>query len=80
VSIADFPQIQRLTDPEKVDLIVEIWNSLQGPPRGSQTEEELFALLEERWAHHLAHPDEALTIEQFKQLVETRRSEQRNAC
>jgi putative addiction module component (TIGR02574 family) len=63
MSIADIPQLQNLTDEEKLLLIDELWDSLS-PTSG--TDEELDRLLAERIAHADAHPESLLTLEEFK--------------
>lgn len=73
MSLADFPQLQKLSDPEKIELIHELWDSMAPPPGTPARDEELAALLEARWQEHLAHPEDALTVEEFKKLMAKQR-------
>jgi putative addiction module component (TIGR02574 family) len=65
MSIADIPQLQNLTDEEKLQLIDELWDSLEfAPPPGISEEEK--RILDERLAEHEANPGTSLTLEEFK--------------
>ena len=73
MSIADIPQLQKLSDREKFDLAHELLQSIEDPELRTVSEPELETLLASRWTHFQAHPESALTIEDFQRLVEERR-------
>lgn len=64
MSIADIPQLQSLTDDEKLQLIDQLRASLS--PQPIPDEQEIVRLLEERIAYGDAHPESMLTLEEFK--------------
>ena len=64
MSIADIPQLQKLTGEEKLQLIDELWCSLS--PEDISVSRELMAELDHRLADHEANPQAGLTLEEFK--------------
>lgn len=88
MSIADIPQIQRLTETQRAQLVHELAATLpekeqfalaaeifeRFPPPGEPlTEEELHRVIEERWAAYEADPSIALTVEEFTELMKRER-------
>lgn len=67
MSLAEIPQLQKLTIDEKLELISELWDSIDrdGLARHEVSEAEK-AILEQRLAQHEAHPERVLTIEEFE--------------
>ena len=67
MSIADIPQLQSLTDGEKLQIIEELWDSLdQQTLAQHEISDEEKAILDQRLADHEAHPERVLTLEEFK--------------
>ena len=67
MSIADLPQLQSLTADEKLALATEILKSINEDafaPHEISDEEK--AILDRRLAEHEAHPERALSLEEFK--------------
>lgn len=64
MSIAEIPQLQTLTDKEKLQLIDELRESLA--PQPVPEDDEIVRLLNERIAHAQAHPESMLSLEEFK--------------
>ena len=67
MSIADIPQLQKLTAEEKFQLIDELWCSLS--PEDIAVSPELVSELERRIADHEANPEDGLTFEELKRRV-----------
>ena len=68
MSIADIPQLQKLTAEEKLQLIDELWCSLS--PDDLPAPPELIAELERRVAAHEANPEAGLTFDEFQRRFE----------
>jgi putative addiction module component (TIGR02574 family) len=67
MSLTDLPQLQHLTDREKLELIGELMESLENPetlPWAISDEEK--AILDQRLAEHEANPGSALSLEEFR--------------
>lgn len=67
MSIADIPQLQKLTAEEKFQLIDELWCSLS--PEDIAVSPELVSELERRIADHEANPKDGLTFDELKRRV-----------
>ena len=73
MSIADIPQLQHLTTDEKLQLIEELWDSLdQEALARHEISDEEKAILDQRLADHEAHPERSLTLDEFKKQIELR--------
>ena len=67
MSIADLPQLQSLTVDEKLALVTEILESIgEGEFAHREISDEEKALLDQRLAEHEAHPERAVSLEEFK--------------
>ncbi len=62
MTLADFPQLQFLTPQEKLELLDELWKSLEVTLEEQQ-------ILDKRWEEFQRAPDTALTLEEFKERV-----------
>ena len=61
-----------LSTAEKLELIDELWISIEPELQDTQVSEEEQKLLDDRWERHLANPEAALTLEQLKAAVASR--------
>lgn len=61
-----FPEVQRLSPSEKLQLISELWNDLDSQVLVSS---EVIAELDRRMEHFKEHPDEFTTWDAVKQRI-----------
>ena len=67
MSIADIPQLQKLSKDEKLQIIEELWDSLdQETLAQHEISDEEKAILDQRLADHEANPGTSLSLEEFK--------------
>ncbi len=62
----DLDDIKALTVDERLDVIEEIWDSIDDDPSPPMISDELKAELERRLAAHRLNPDEGSTWEEVK--------------
>ncbi len=62
----DMDAIRRLTVPERVRLMHEIWDSLSPSAETLPLTAEQKAIIDRRKAEHEADPDSAITLEELK--------------
>lgn len=58
--------VDRLSTPEKLELVQQIWDSIEETPQPPMSHDELLELLRQRQAEHETHPEEAIPWEQVK--------------
>ncbi len=69
MKLAQLPQVMALSTEEKLELIDELWISIEPELDRIPVSEEEKRLLDERLAEHAAHPEDTLTLEQLKKAV-----------
>jgi putative addiction module component (TIGR02574 family) len=74
MTLTDFPEVQALSAREKLQLVDELWVSVAPELEALEVSEDEKGMLDERWAMFLKDPASALTLEQFKEQLKTRRS------
>lgn len=57
--IERLPEVQALSLAEKAVLAGELWELVEAQPSSFPVRPEIVELLEQRWQHHLQHPEEA---------------------
>ena len=72
MSLAEIPQLAKLSTEEKLQLVEDLWDSIAALPQDLPVSEAEQKLLEERWAAHRQNPATALTLEEFKQQLAQR--------
>ncbi len=72
MSLAEIPQLAKLSTDEKLQLVEDLWDSIASLPQNVPFSEAEQTLLEERWAAHRQNPDTALTLDEFKQQLARR--------
>ena len=72
MSLAEIPQLAKLSTDEKLQLVEDLWDSIASSPQNVPVSEAEQTLLEERWAAHRQNPDTALTLDEFKQQLARR--------
>jgi len=73
MKLRELPQIMALSTAEKLELIDDLWISIEPELQRVEVSEEEKKLLDDRWEKFLANPDSALTLDQVKALVAARR-------
>ena len=73
MKLKELPQIMALSTAEKLELIDDLWISIEPELQQVEVSEEEKKLLDDRWEKFLANPDSALTLDQVKALVAARR-------
>jgi putative addiction module component (TIGR02574 family) len=74
MTLTDFPEVRALSAREKLQLVDELWVSLGPELDVLEVSSEEGGVLDERWAAFLKDPASALTLEQFKEQLKTRRT------
>ncbi|MBX3459668.1 MAG: addiction module protein [Planctomycetes bacterium] len=69
-SAIDKAKLAAMTADEKLQLIDELWNSLDAEPEIGLTPDQL-AEMERRLAWAQANPDKCLTLEEFRKRLRT---------
>ena len=75
MTLADLPAVQQLSREEQLELVADLWDHIAAQPDDDlwPVSSEEAALLDQRLAAHEAAPDSALSLEEFKRQLATRR-------
>jgi putative addiction module component (TIGR02574 family) len=74
MTLTDFPEVRALSAREKLQLVDELWVSVAPELDALEVSAEEKGTLNERWAAFLKDPASALTPQQFKERLKTRRT------
>jgi putative addiction module component (TIGR02574 family) len=74
MKLKELPQIMALSTAEKLELIDDLWISIEPELQQLDVSVEEKKLLDDRWENYLKNPESALTIEQVEALLAARRS------
>jgi putative addiction module component (TIGR02574 family) len=74
MALTDFPDVRALSAREKLQLVDELWVSVAPELDALEVSAEEKGMLDERWATFLKDPASALTLDQFKERLKTRRT------
>lgn len=71
--LKDIPEIERLSTPEKILLVEDLWDSIASdesrvPVPQSHTEE-----LDRRLGRHISHPGDLLSLDELRARIEKRK-------
>jgi len=69
----DFPEIARLTTPEKILLLEDLWDTIASEDEQVPVPQSHLEELDRRLARHQAHPGELLSLEELQARIERRR-------
>jgi len=69
MSLAELPQVQQLTDREKLELIDELWASIESAWDDAPLAPWQQERLAERLAADAERPDDVLGLDEFKQRL-----------
>ena len=74
MTLADLPAVQQLSREEQLELVADLWDHIAAQPDDDllPVSAEEAALLDERLTAHLAAPESALSLEEFKHRLATR--------
>jgi putative addiction module component (TIGR02574 family) len=73
MKLKELPQLMALSTAEKLQLIDDLWISIEPELDHLEVSEEEKKLLDSRWEKFLANPDSALTLDQVKERLAARR-------
>ncbi len=71
--MSDIPEIERLSTPEKILLVEDLWDSIASDESGVPTPKSHTEELDRRLKRGLSHPGNLLTIEELQARIEKRR-------
>jgi putative addiction module component (TIGR02574 family) len=71
--VADVPEISRLSTPEKILLVEELWDSIAGDESSVPVPQSHKEELDRRLESHRAHPGDLLSLEELQNRIEGRR-------
>lgn len=69
----DIPEINRLSIPEKILLVEELWDSIAAKATAVPVPASHMAELDKRLKRHAAHPGELLSLEELQLRIESRK-------
>jgi putative addiction module component (TIGR02574 family) len=72
MKLRELPQVMALSTAEKLELIDELWMSIEPELDNLEVSEEEKKLLDERWEKYVSNPESALTLQELKAAVSKR--------
>jgi putative addiction module component (TIGR02574 family) len=69
MKLADFPSVEALSAVEKLQLVDEIWASVETGLRDSKVSSEEKRLLDERWASYERNPEATMSLKELQEKV-----------
>lgn len=72
MKLKELPQIMALSTAEKLELIDDLWISIEPELQQIEVSEQEKKLLDDRWEKFSANPESALTLKQLKAAVASR--------
>lgn len=73
MNLTDIPQIAKLSVPEKILLVEDLWDSIARDDKKIPMPESHKKELDARFARHSVSPGELLTLEELKDRIEARK-------
>jgi putative addiction module component (TIGR02574 family) len=73
MTLLELPQVMALPAEEKLKLLDELWEAVAAEMDSVEVSQAEKDLLDSRWADYAANPSSALTPDQFKALMTSRR-------
>jgi len=71
--LSDIPEIERLTTPEKILLLEDLWNSIAANPSEVPVPESHMQELDRRLERHSIQPGPLLSLEELQRGIEARK-------
>jgi len=63
------PEIERLSTEEKLLLIKELWENIEGDQATAPADPDILEELDRRAAHYRQHPETAMSWDDFKRSI-----------
>jgi putative addiction module component (TIGR02574 family) len=73
MQVIDLPEISRLSTPEKILLIEDLWDSIAADAASVPVLPSHLAELDRRMQRHKASPDALLTLEELQARIDERK-------
>jgi putative addiction module component (TIGR02574 family) len=73
MTLLELPQVMALPAKEKLQLLDELWEAVAAEFNSVELSQAEKDLLDSRWAAYATDPSSALSLEQFKMLMASRR-------
>lgn len=70
---SDIPEINRLTTPEKILLVEDLWDSIAAEAAAVPVPASHMAEIDRRLKRHAAQPGELLSLEDLQARIENRK-------
>lgn len=71
--MSDIPEIERLSTPEKILLVEDLWDSIASDESGVPIPQSHTEELDRRLKRRFSHPGNLLTIEELQARIEKRK-------
>jgi putative addiction module component (TIGR02574 family) len=71
--ITDIPQIDKLSIPEKILLVEDLWDNIYSADVDVPVPQSHMSELDKRMASHKAGPGELLSLEELRKRIESRK-------
>jgi putative addiction module component (TIGR02574 family) len=70
--VEDIPELDRLSTPEKILLVEDLWDSIASDPSGVPVPQSHKDELDRRLRRHEAEPGSLLSLEELQARIESR--------
>lgn len=71
--VKDIPQIDKLSIPEKILLVEDLWDNIYSAEIDVPVPQSHMNELDKRLARHLSHPGELLSLDDLRKRIESRK-------
>ena len=71
--VKDIPQIDKLSIPEKILLVEDLWDNIYSAEFDVSVPQSHIAELDKRLSRHKSNPGELLSIDELRQRIESRK-------
>jgi len=71
--VTDIPQIDKLSIPEKILLVEDLWDNIYSSEFDVPVPQSHMSELDKRLARHTSNPGELLSIDELRKRIETRK-------
>ncbi len=71
--VIDIPQIEKLSIPEKILLVEDLWDCISSEESAIPVPQSHITELDKRFARHKSMPGELLSLDELRKRVESRK-------
>lgn len=71
--VKDIPQIEKLSIPEKILLVEDLWDSISSDESAIPVPQSHMTELDKRLARHKAMPGELLSLDELQKRIKSRK-------